>query len=111
MDEAQARRVLGLLGLGVRARNAIVGVERVREAVKRDVVRVAVVACDASEHSLKKVEGLLAGRGVPTLYVAEAVALGRAAGRESTAVIGVTDRQLADGILKVAKPVAGDRVT
>lgn len=111
MDAAQTRRVLGLLGLGVRARNAIVGVDRVREAVKRGTVRVAVVARDASPNSRQKIEGLLAGRGVPTLYVEDAAALGGSAGRETTTVIGVIDRQLAEGILKVARPATGDRET
>lgn len=109
MDEATTQRVLGLLGLGVRGRLALIGVDRVREAVKRGMVRVAVVASDASPNSRQKVDGLLAGRGVPTLEVASAAALGRIAGRESTAVIGVTDVQLAQGILAVATPAAADR--
>lgn len=111
MDEATTRRVLGLLGLGVRARNAIVGVDRVRDGVKRGEVRVAVVARDASANSRQKVEGLLEGRAVPTLFVASAAALGGIAGREATAVIGVTDRKLAEGILKAAASGAGDRET
>lgn len=109
MDEAQARRVLGLLGLGVRGRLALVGVDRVREAVKRGIVRVAVVARDASPNSRQKVDGLLAGRGVPTLYVAQATVLGQAAGREATTVIGVTDPQLAAGILAIATPADADQ--
>lgn len=109
MDEDQTRRVLGLLGLGVRGRMALVGVDRVREAVKRGTVRVAVVASDVSANSRQKVDGLLAGRGVPTLVVESAAALGRIAGRDSTAVIGVTDAKLAAGILAVATPAAADR--
>ena len=109
MDEDQAKRVLGLLGLGVRGRLAVVGVDRVREAVKRGTVRVAVVARDASPNSRQKVDGLLAGRKVPTLEVVSATALGAVAGRESAAVIGVVDRKLADGILAIATPADADR--
>lgn len=103
MDEAQQKKVLGLLGLGVRGRLALVGVDRVREAVKRGSVHVAVVAADVSPNSRQKVDGLLAGRAVPTLEVSSAAELGRAAGKESTAIIGVVDGKLAAGVLAIAK--------
>jgi ribosomal protein L7Ae-like RNA K-turn-binding protein len=74
-------------------------VDRVRDAVKAGTVRVAVLATDASHNSLAKVEGLLDGRRVKTLRVESAQALGAAVGRETTAVVGVTDAQLAKGIL------------
>ena len=43
MDASTQRRLLGLLGLGVRGRGAVVGVERVREAAKKGLLAVAVV--------------------------------------------------------------------
>lgn len=109
LDEAQAKRVLGLLGLGVRGRLALVGVDRVREAVKKGAVRVAVVARDASSNSRQKVDGLLAGRGVPTLEVESAAALGQVAGKDTTAVIAVVDDKLAAGILAIVTPTGADR--
>lgn len=109
LDEAQTRRILGLLGLGVRGRLALVGVDRVREAAKRGVLRVAIVARDASPNSRQKVDGLLAGRAVPTAYVASASELGQVAGREATTVIGVTDPKLAAGILAIATPADADQ--
>ncbi len=99
MEPAEERKVLNLLGLGVRGRLAVVGVDRVREAVKGGAVRVAVVADDASVHSREKVTRLLAARGVATVHIASAAALGQVAGKETTAVIGVVDAQLARGIL------------
>ncbi len=91
MDEAQQRKVLGLLGLGMRGRLAVVGVDRVREAVKGGKVRVAVVAKDASANARQKVDGLLAGRRVPTLEVDSAEALGRIAGKQSLAIAASAD--------------------
>lgn len=98
MDEATERRLLGLLGLGARGRLVIVGVDRVREAAHRGTLRCAVVAADASRHSRGKVEGLLAAKAVPTATVASSEALGAAVGKGATAVIGVADAQLAQGI-------------
>ena len=85
MDETAERRVLGLVGLGVRARNAVVGVEQVRMAARKGRLALAVVAPDASPHSLKKLLPLLKATGTPVVQGPGAVALGTAAGKESTA--------------------------
>lgn len=96
--DVRTTRLLRLLGLGVRSRGAVVGVERVREAVGRGTLLLAVVAPDASHHSLNKVRPLLAARGVPVIDGPSAAVLGHAVGRETTAVVGVTDANLARGI-------------
>jgi ribosomal protein L7Ae-like RNA K-turn-binding protein len=91
-------RLLRLVGLGVRSRGAIVGVEQVREAVKRNKVAYAVVATNASQNSLSKIVPLLNARRVRFVEVPSAAELGGVAGRQSTAVVGIVDRQLAKGI-------------
>jgi ribosomal protein L7Ae-like RNA K-turn-binding protein len=104
VDEAARRRLLGLLGLGLRGRLAVVGVERVREAAKQGTLRVAVLAEDASRNSLEKVVGLLVAKKVSMMWVPKTSELGEVAGRDATAVIGVVDVQLAKGILALAGP-------
>ncbi len=101
-----ADKVLRLLGLGVRSRGAVVGVERVREAASKGTVVLAVVATDVSAHSLEKVLPLLAAKRVPVLSGPGAEALGHAVGRERTAVVGIVDRNLARGV----RSAAGDAV-
>ena len=98
IDDAAWRRVLGLVGLGLRGRLAVVGVERVREAAVKGRLHLAIVAADASRHSREKVLPLLAAKGVRVVDGASAATLGGAAGREATAVIGIVDAQLAKGI-------------
>jgi ribosomal protein L7Ae-like RNA K-turn-binding protein len=98
VESATRARLLRLVGLGVRARGAIVGVEQVREAVKKNKVAFAIVASDASRHSLDKVVPLLNARRVRFMEVPSAAELGGVAGRESAAVVGIVDRQLAKGI-------------
>ena len=98
VDEVTKRRVLGLLGLGVRARNAVVGVERVRDAAQRGRLKLAVVAPDASRHSLDKVVPLLAAKRVRTYEGPSAAALGSVFGREAAAAVGITDAALARGV-------------
>ena len=96
-------RLLRLVGLGVRGRGAIIGVEQVREGAKRNKVAYAVVAMDASRHSLDKVIPLLNARRVRFVEVPSAAELGGAVGRETTAVVGIVDRQLAKGIRELVE--------
>ena len=101
MDATTERRVLGLVGLGIRARNAVVGVEQVRLAARKGHLALAIVAPDASPNSLKKLLPLLEATHTPLIQGPGAAALGAVAGRESAAAIGITDRSLASGIRKV----------
>jgi len=104
MDAMTMDRLLRLLGLGVRGRGALVGVERVREAALKGTLVLAVVAPDASRHSQEKVRPLLRARGIPVIEGPGATELGHAVGREATAVVGVTDPNLAQGIQRMLGP-------
>lgn len=108
MDAAAERRLLGLLGLGLRGRRAVLGVDRVREAAHRGTLKCAVVAADAAANSREKVLGLVQAKGIPLVTVGSAEALGRIGGREVTATIGVVDAQLAQGVLAIAFPADAD---
>lgn len=109
MDAKGWSKVLGLVGLGMRGRLAVVGVERVREAAVKGTLHLALVAPDASRHSREKVVPLLAAKGVPVLEGATAATLGAAVGREATAVIGIVDAQLAKGIRAIADAEVRER--
>src|SRR2546423_10613578 len=98
VEATQQRKLLGLIGLGLRGRGAIVGVQQVREAARRGKLYLAIAAPDASSNSLDKVLPLLRARGIAVISGPVAAELGGAAGRETTAVIGIVDRGLAKGI-------------
>jgi ribosomal protein L7Ae-like RNA K-turn-binding protein len=98
VDAEVGRKVLRLIGLGVRGRGAVVGVQQVRDAAMRNRLAFAVVASDASRHSLGKVLPVLAARRVRWVEAPSASALGAAVGRETTAAVGIVDHQLANGI-------------
>jgi ribosomal protein L7Ae-like RNA K-turn-binding protein len=101
VDATTERRVLGLVGLGIRGRNVVVGVEQVRMAARKGRLALAIVAPDASPNSRKKLLPLLNAAGVRVVQGPGAAALGSVAGRESTAAIGVIDAALARGLKKV----------
>jgi ribosomal protein L7Ae-like RNA K-turn-binding protein len=98
VNDAARQRLLRLIGLGVRSCGAVVGVQQVREAARKGDLAFAVIAPDASQHSLDKLIPLLRARRILFADAINAAELGAAVGRESTAAVGIVDRQLAKGI-------------
>jgi ribosomal protein L7Ae-like RNA K-turn-binding protein len=109
MNATTSRKLLRLLGIGMNGRLVVVGVQMVRDAAQRGKLRLAVVAPDASKHSLDKVVPMLRAKRVRMIEAPSAAELGAAVGRESTAAVGVIDAQLARGIraLVESAPVEG----
>jgi ribosomal protein L7Ae-like RNA K-turn-binding protein len=109
MERAVSDRLLRLIGLGVRGRNVVVGVQQVRTAARKGNLVFAVVAPDASTNSRDKVVPLLRALRVKFVEGPTAAELGAAVGRDQTAAVGVIDPQLARGIRElVGASIAGD---
>jgi ribosomal protein L7Ae-like RNA K-turn-binding protein len=102
MDAAARRKVLGLVGLGLRGRRAVVGVQQVRDAARRGKLKLALVASDASRNSMDKVVPLLTARRVDIIQGFRSEELAASCGRESVSVLGVLDAGLARGIRSAA---------
>jgi len=98
LDDAVRRKILALLGLGVRGRLVVVGAERVRIEAMKGAVQLAVVATDVSRHSLDKVVPVLRARHVQVIEWPSSAELGGAVGRDTTAAVGIVDQALARGI-------------
>jgi ribosomal protein L7Ae-like RNA K-turn-binding protein len=103
VNDATRQRLMRLIGLGVRARGAVVGVQQVRQAAKKGDLAFAVIAPDASHNSLDKLVPVLRARRIRFADALTAAELGAAAGRESTAAVGIVDRQLAKGIRDIVE--------
>ena len=98
LDDVVRRKVLGLVGLGVRGRLVVVGAERVRLDALKGAVQLALVATDVSRHSLDKVLPVLRARRIEVIEWPSSAELGGAVGRETTAAVGIVDQALARGI-------------
>jgi ribosomal protein L7Ae-like RNA K-turn-binding protein len=94
---------MGLLGLGLRGGNLVVGVEGVRGALQRDELYCVVLAGDASERAVEKVVALARAKETPIVPGPAADDMGLKLGRPPLMVVGVTDRSLAQGILELAE--------
>lgn len=95
-------RLLGLLGLGHRARNLAVGVEAVRKELQAGKCWCVVVAEDASPRAVAKVVRLAAAKSVPLITGPGAAAIGAQLGKPPVMAVGVRDRALAGGIVPPA---------
>lgn len=93
--------------MGVRARNVVIGVEQVRAAAQRERLALAVLASDVSEHSRDKVVPLLRAKGIESIEGPTGSELGGAVGKEITAVVGIVDPALANGIRAAARRADG----
>jgi len=94
--------LLGLIGLGHRARNIAVGVDAVRKELQAGKCRCVVVADDASPRAVDKVVRLAAAKGVPLLMGPGAAAIGAQLGKPPVMAVGVRDRALAGGMVQLA---------
>jgi ribosomal protein L7Ae-like RNA K-turn-binding protein len=95
-------KVVRLIGLGLRARQVVVGVAQVRATARRGRLVLAMVAKDASPNSRDKVVPVLEARGIAVIASLSAADLGAAVGKGTTAAIGVMDGDLASGIRAAA---------
>ena len=94
---------MGLLGLGLRAGSLVVGVEGVRGGLQRDDFWCVVLASNASDRAVEKVVALARAKKTPMVSGPVADEMGLKLGRPPVMVFGVTDRSLAQGILKLAE--------
>jgi len=104
IEGAEWRAALALVGLGARGRLIVVGVEQVRSAALRGKLEYAVVALDASRHSLKKIVPMLSAKRIGFAEGPSAAELGKSVGKDSAAVVGIVDAQLAAGLRKIVDP-------
>jgi len=84
-------RVHGIIGLAARAGGVVRGTERVREAVRENTVRFALVAADASRNSKNRIVPLLEASGVPYVERFDRESLGSAIGKAPVSALAVTD--------------------
>ena len=95
-------RLLGLLGLGLRAGRIAVGVDAVRKELQAGKCWCVVLAEDASPRAREKVVRLASAKGVPLLAGPSAEAIGVQLGKPPVMAAGVRDRALAGGMVQLA---------
>jgi ribosomal protein L7Ae-like RNA K-turn-binding protein len=93
---------MGLVGLGYRGRRIVVGVDAVRKELQARKCWCVVLAEDASPRAVEKVVRLATAIGVPLLAGPRAAAIGAQLGKPPVMAVGVRDRALAAGMVRLA---------
>ena len=93
-------KIHGLLGLSAKAGKIMSGTDMVLEGIVKRKVKLLVMASDASPKSIKNMEFTCEKYKVEIIVFGTIEENSRAIGKENRAVIGVTDDNLAQAILK-----------
>ncbi len=97
----ELHKALNLLSLARKGRRIEVGEEPVGAAARAGKARLIVVACDASPHTVRRVQGFVAGTKQPWLQIPfDKDQLGQSVGRTACAVAALTDAALALAFVK-----------
>jgi ribosomal protein L7Ae-like RNA K-turn-binding protein len=96
-------RLTGLLGLGLRGGQVVIGVAGVRARLQQGRLALVVLAADAGPRTREKVERLAVARGIPVLRGPDALQLGARLGRAAVQAVGTEDRALARGLMRLSE--------
>jgi len=92
---------LGLMGLALRAGKAALGEKAVEDAVRSKKARLVCSAFDMSPAGMNRVTRLLLGAAIPHIILPYTKdTLGASFGRETCAVVAVTDIGIAAGVAR-----------
>lgn len=100
MGTSRRAKALALLGIAQRAGAVVKGTDATRRALRKEEVRLVVLAEDGSEAQRKKVLPLARGQGVPMGVLGDRTELGAAVGKGPLTVVGVTRASFAKELQK-----------
>lgn len=104
MRGSEQPSVTGLLGLAVRAGQVKGGAEAVKKSIHGGKSRLVILAEDASDGTKRSFRRLAGTRGVPVLECHTSLELGACLNRPPKAVLSISDRHIASGMLKKVSP-------
>lgn len=91
-------RVLGMLGLAVRAGKVIFGSEASAKAVRQGRAFLVILACDASERTKKLIYNKCKSFNVPVVEYKTLKELGRSLGKRSVSCLALKDKGFAKAV-------------
>ena len=95
------QKVIGYLGLSMKAGKLILGADACEEAIQKRKVKLMIVAEDASERTKKKFQMLCESNKIEYIEWGKIEKISKAIGKNNKAVIGMKDKSLSEAIKKV----------
>ena len=93
-------KVLSMIGIAARAGKIASGEFSTEKAVKNAQAYLVIVAADASQNTKKHFSDMCIYRKLPCLEYADKKQLGNCIGKEYRASLAVTDKNLAEAVIK-----------
>ena len=93
-------KILQYISIASKAGHVFGGEMQTESRIKSRSAKVVILAEDASENTKKRIINLAERSGIPVVTVPDREGLGRASGRDLRSSVVVTDRGLADAILR-----------
>lgn len=94
-------KILGLLGLSARARNIAFGADSVELEIKKNKIKLIIIADEASDRTKEKFQNLSKQYNIPIIIDGTIEELSKSIGKENKAIIGVKDINIAKQIQKI----------
>lgn len=94
-------KYLGLLGIAAKAGKVVAGADACKEAVRKNKVKLVLVAEDASERTKRNFQMICERQKTPIAIIGEIEVLSKAIGKNNKAVIGIKDENLFKEIYKI----------
>lgn len=94
-------RLLGMLGLAVRAGKVSFGVFMTEKALDEGRAQLVVAAADMGASNRRRIENKCAEYDVPLIFYSDKAALSHAAGKKDMPVAGICDEGFAKAIVKI----------
>lgn len=95
------KKILGLIGLAARARKICFGADSVEDTIKKNKVKILLIAEDASKRTQEKFIKLSKEYKIRFIISGNIDELSKSIGKENKAIIGIEDINLAKEIEKI----------
>lgn len=94
-------RLLGMLGLAVRAGKVSFGAFMTQKALDEGRAHLVIAASDIGQSNRRGIENKCKASGVPLIFYSEKSSLSRACGKKDMPVAGICDEGFAGAIVKI----------
>ncbi len=102
-------RILGMVGLAVRAKKVSTGVFLTEKALDEGTCELVIMSEDIGQSNKRKIENKCREWDVPIIYHSDKQTLSHASGKKDMPVIGILDHGFAEAIAKLKNNGGADK--
>ncbi len=95
------QKIYGLIGLATKAGKITAGSEATAEAIEKKIVKLILIAKDASQRTKKLFEEKCKMNNIPIYEVTSIEEMSKAIGKPNKAVVGIKEKGFAQAIKKI----------